>query len=55
MDVENERELLKRFRKARRDELEDLDDNFGRFEDPDDSDILVEKQVKESKRKRVKQ
>ncbi len=54
MDMEDERELLKRFRKAHRDDLEDLDDDFGRFEDPEDSDILVEKQVKEGKRKRAR-
>ncbi len=52
MDMKDERELLRRFRKRRGDHTEDLDELHEHFEDPEHSDILIEKQVKEGKKKR---
>jgi len=57
MDMDDERILLRKLRKKRGDDRDDLGEEskeefLKRFEDPADSDILVEKQVKETKRKR---
>lgn len=55
--MDDERILLRKLRKKRGDDRDDLGEEskeefLKRFEDPADSDILVEKQVKETKRKR---
>jgi len=57
MDAEDERSLLRKLRKRRGDDAHDLGEEseeefLEQFEDPEHSDILVEKQVKEGKRKR---
>ena len=58
MDIEDERSLLRRFRKRRGDDDKDLGEESEEeflernFEDPERSDILVEKQVKERRRKK---
>lgn len=50
MDVYDERELRKRrWERRKGQEKRFLEEHF---EDPDDSDILMEKQVKEGKRKK---
>jgi len=50
MDDEDERSLLKKLRRSRGDDTDDLDDEF---ETPGEDDILLEKQVREKKRKHV--
>jgi hypothetical protein len=52
MDVEDEREILRKLRRQRGDD--DADEFLEeQFEEPERSDILTEKQVKEQRRKKA--
>ncbi len=57
MDIDDERNLLRRIRRRRGDDVDDLgeseEDFLDEFERSETGDILAEKQVKETKRKRA--